>query len=106
MKTKHTPTLWTQYIAPKQFHAGICSTNGDQIAFVQNQKDYNIANANAEFIIRAVNSHDALLENLKACLKRLRELDRKLLETNKMPFECELGEVTRAEKAIAQAEEK
>jgi len=57
--------------------------------------------ANAALIVRAVNSHEALIEALENLIKRTERLDKRLLNGNEI--ECELGEITRAKKALSLA---
>lgn len=59
-QTKHTPTPWES--------GGCCvwQKNGDMIAdLAPCMKNPNETEANAEFIVRCVNSHDALVEAIQ-----------------------------------------
>ena len=58
MKTKHTPTPW---IINPQHTGGIFASFGERIG--------ECGQANAEFIVKAVNSHDALVEALKEAVR-------------------------------------
>ena len=66
MNAQHTPTPWQTY-APMAEHCQIAieSINSETIAIVElmdAKRDYNAtAKANAAFIVRACNSHDALV---------------------------------------------
>lgn len=63
---KHTPTPWSaNRFAEVTAHGGvICETIGSD--YTQPQDD-----ANAAFIVLAVNSHQALVEALQSCVKIL-----------------------------------
>lgn len=66
-ETKHTPTPWARNINHKYpiysvtSHAHIAYTLLD----APNGIDERVANANLEFIVRAVNAHDELVEVLR-----------------------------------------
>jgi len=64
---KHTPGPWS-------VGTGLRTSAGKGIGFIAEIKtlpnrDYQQMEANADFIVRACNSHDELLEALKECLK-------------------------------------
>lgn len=64
---KHTPTPWRMEIEDEGFisifGSRLNQTCGDQVALTPMKKDED--KANAEFILRAVNSHEALLAAAK-----------------------------------------
>jgi hypothetical protein len=70
MKTTHTPTPW--YVGnpswdggpPDEVYFTECNQDGESFLF-ETGGNY----ANAEFIVRAVNSHEALLEALQGFLE-------------------------------------
>lgn len=66
---KHTPTPWTvgpaNQKAHEDSHAGIHGADGFIVAEVQADVEELPAGANAAFIVKACNSHDALVEALK-----------------------------------------
>lgn len=77
MKTQHTPTPWivskrNAGAIPLHFQPPeVLGRNGDMCVATQlgNGKE---AEANAEFIVRAVNSHDALVAALETLLQKCR----------------------------------
>jgi hypothetical protein len=72
MTTKHTPTPWRDCAPPSNFHKGkifIRPANGERlIAIVSGEMQQDEIRANAAFIVRAVNTHDDLVEALKDLL--------------------------------------
>ena len=62
--TKPTPTPWA--IVPGYDWQTICGPNGDRIGTVKRLtgSDAKVGMANARLIVRAVNSHEALVEAL------------------------------------------
>jgi len=67
MKTQHTPTPWMVF--EKAYFRSICTVGsvGSRKRIVKD-----ISKENAEFIARAVNSHEALLEACKAVVVAIR----------------------------------
>lgn len=68
-EVKHTPTPWK---ATKVYPNGLCnfieSEKADTLICEVGKQDSNLVNeANAEFIVRCVNSHAALLNTLYQC---------------------------------------
>lgn len=101
MTAKHTPTPWEVtstlgQLAITRPHKTI-GIAFDTVCRMESNRDGSIdAELNAEFIVRAVNSHEALLEIVKTYKVRL---DEQYDEEN-----CD--EMEHIEKAIAQAEGK
>lgn len=96
----HTPTPW-EYRATAGDHdfAVYDEATGHDIALV---RDFN--EANAELIVRAVNSHADLLAEMKHTAESLRRYDR--LYKNNLPLRrAVLGMIVDLEAAIAKAEE-
>lgn len=89
-QAKHTPTPW--YLLPARTLVNIKGPGGWQIGQIPMDEK-----ANAAFIVRAVNSHEELLE---AC--------KRFLESSPCKNGCKKGDMTCdsrfAEKAIAKAE--
>ena len=100
--TKHTPTPWTEFIVNSNFNAGICTKGGKPVAMVCHQDSEEEANANVEFIVHAVNSHDALLDALKGIV---RSVSMNCQEHGPLPGAVKTN-IRKAEEAIAQAEGK
>lgn len=71
--TKHTPTPW-ELEGEGQKVVGILDTNSGH--YIAKLSGWNIKtqDANAIFILRAVNYHDEAKETLRACLDRLTEM--------------------------------
>jgi hypothetical protein len=73
MEAKHTPTPWQEGTRGPN-NCPIIGHKGLMIAMLTNGIDFQeTTDANAEFIIRAVNGHDALVLALKRCLIRIEE---------------------------------
>ena len=94
---KHTPTPW--------FHCGAeigmaTETSGYGVA-TATDTNFAQAEANAEFIVRAVNAHDAMLEALKIIWG---ELGRTHLEKRKLTVDGNFALMSWAANAIAKAE--
>ena len=89
-KTKHTPTPWRVIKNGRiVWHKG-----GDIGEIVVRSGNYDEAQANAEHIVKCVNSHDALIEALKGLV------DWVMFNTDAIPYD-----LTRARQALEQAEE-
>lgn len=90
MKTQTTPRPWT-----------VLSQNvmGDVIYFIKQQNNPSEARSNVELIVRAVNSHDALLEALKSLLNCPR-LNDDFEKSDSQTMQA----VNKAEEALKQAE--
>jgi len=56
--------------------------------------------ANAAFITRACNAHEALVAALEDAVERLARVDAELLRATGQPFEYEIGEVLRGRAAL------
>ncbi len=89
MDAKHTPTPWI--VGRKADYWDVKQKNG----FLESEVATCLRKESAAFIVRAVNSHEALLTNLKAALI--------VLESNPMMVHSDI--VTSIRKAIAQAEQ-
>jgi len=63
----HTPTPWKVTTTNEVWMSSVCGSDGDEIA--QCFKFKNESEANAAFIVRAVNSHEELLEAAKSLIK-------------------------------------
>ena len=72
METSHTPGPWKQHATPGKIYASVRGADGRCVADCGSRSDV-IAQANAEFIVRACNAHDDLLEALEACERALDE---------------------------------
>lgn len=97
--TEHTPTPWTQFMTGKQYHVGICQAKTiKEVALVLNQKEYSEADANAAFIVRAVNAHEALLDALNLALATIERLK------PPTPYDSTQGTRDVIKKSIKQAE--
>ncbi len=64
MELKHTPTPWQEFEPQTSKLLTIEDFKGNHIASIGHRNSEAVA-ANAAFIIRAVNSHDALVEALE-----------------------------------------
>ena len=64
METSHTPGPWKQHATPGKIYASVRGADGRCVADCGSRSDV-IAQANAEFIVRACNAHDDLLEALQ-----------------------------------------
>ena len=77
MQTHHTPTPWEQsktYIVQKGHGVSLANaTVMKGLSINADAENYEKALANAAFIVRAVNSHDALLNASKEVVKAYRE---------------------------------
>lgn len=76
MNTKHTPTPWEiepHTMVDKEFSVGPFTLDYDDV-------DHDEQDANAEFMVRAVNSHDALLAAAKTVVKNAKALPGMALE--------------------------
>lgn len=95
---KHTPPIHTTpaWIHSENHPTDIIDINGDFIARC-------LRSENAEFIVRAVNSHEELLAALKLATD-LRE--NHLVDFKKYGLTCDADILNRYKKAIAKAEEK
>lgn len=102
MKTQHTHIPWSMYFTPlKRTDSGIEPSSGqinyktdkvifgrpvyDTIAFLihcYDEKTQDVTKANAEFIVKAVNSHYELLEALKKAVKYLHAHNMPLMATH------------------------
>lgn len=72
MSTKHTPTPWKEgKSSAPMTECIILSESGYVIGEVYNCQDNPENTANAAFIVRACNSHDALVEALAQCIDNL-----------------------------------
>lgn len=66
MEAKHTPTPWIAKKADRALHARIGAKSiGNWVAVFKND----VTDEDLDFIVRAVNSHDALVEALKIANK-------------------------------------
>ena len=77
-ETKHTETPWN-YKAPGFPTVFAEALNGWVVAdcgVISSISDYSTCRANAEFIVRACNSHDELLEALEALVSHVLEYER------------------------------
>jgi len=109
----HTPTPWTnngdcltaangeRYLLyfPVDNHARMAqSTDPESAAFGKAllRED----GANAAFITRACNAHEALVAALEDAVERLARVDAELLRATGQPFEYEIGEVLRGRAAL------
>lgn len=65
--TEHSPTpwLWVDLTGDDETQWWLNSTSGETILFAAEHRNLHIKNANAEFMIRAVNSHDDLVAALE-----------------------------------------
>ena len=71
MTEQHTPTPWTVYDAADAYYPGIDAARRTVVVFGSADEECGVrgdtpeeAEANARFIVRAVNSHDEMLEAL------------------------------------------
>lgn len=79
MKQKHTPTPWAktesfQIVKPQ----GNTALELADICYVGDEA---VAEANAEFIVRACNAHDELVEALQKCLESAHAADSNVLHS-------------------------
>lgn len=107
----HTPTPWRYTIdlsLADEASAIVTAPDGSTVAIVVANGDAALsAAANAAFIVRACNSHDALVEALAETTEALKEARRYLSlgDRDAMRAYTETGEVqTKARAAIAKAE--
>jgi hypothetical protein len=89
-RSEHTPTPWT--LLPARTLVNLKGPNGEQVGQLP------INSADAAFIVRAVNSHEALLSACKQAMED-HEFDRQNESYGLMQ-----ATVNRMKKAIAQAE--
>ena len=69
-KTKHTPTPWNAYKPTgSRWHIGSSDSSHLIIGKINDDNSHTLAKANAEFIVRACNNFDALVEALKRISK-------------------------------------
>lgn len=95
-KREHTPTPWElEHVWEDQNRALI---RGKYLrVIVDRAEDFGNAKTDAEFIVRAVNSHEALLE----CAKMFLDFDRLAQEGKPVPYDYLME---KAKETIAQAE--
>ena len=98
--TKHSPLPWKVGDGAVSGWVAITDANNDQIVDVNysdgmDEPTFFPEQANAELIVRSVNSHDALVEALKDLIRQLPN-DERLADFN----------LDRAEAALAEAEQK
>lgn len=67
-KTAHTPTPWEIRDVPSRERFKITDSTGYTIAEMPSYPIIEKEEANAAYIVRAVNAHEALLEALEQCL--------------------------------------
>ena len=73
--TQHTPTPWTLEEPSKGFNGFIIhGSKMEEIAATMQELSVQEVEANANFILRAVNTHEEAQEILRACLDRLTEM--------------------------------
>lgn len=102
----HTPTPW--YLAKTEwdYKTVITALDRTQIIARCGSSDFLQAEKDAEFILRAVNSHEALVKWGAALIERFERLEKIFFERTGDPSpEGPTLEVTELKKAIAQAEE-
>jgi hypothetical protein len=104
MKSKHTPTPW------KEDHQGglyIEGKNGEYIAEVESEGGREEQFANAAFIVRACNAHDALVEALQELQSNCRGINEVLSEGGDINQAIFIASrtIVKAEAALKLAEE-
>lgn len=76
-QTKHTPTPWysnDDYADIRDHRANLIMRKPSTKTSIY--ADIETAKANAAFIVKAVNSHEALVVALQACMERICEVDK------------------------------
>ena len=74
MKTEHTPTPWKYSLNVGPTKALIVENDGSTVIELLNRLRSSKFEANVEFIVRAVNSHDEMLEALYQNMEILEQL--------------------------------
>lgn len=117
-KTGHTPTPWgfgdLEKGSKRPMWEHIVDSHGTQISTVMQSivrgcqvigpETQEEAEANAAFIVRACNAHEALVAALKALITDAEAMDKRLLEDQPDPG-CEKGSITRARAALKLSQE-
>src|ERR1700682_5153340 len=110
-KPQHTPTPWSVATSIKEFvpktqggglKVRLLGNGFQRLGTMNASEDTELARANAAFIVRAVNSHEELLEAAKVALERLGKLPGSAEIGTRNPGE--LSACDMLQRAIAKAE--
>ncbi len=90
MEAKHTPTPWEYFLNKHGTQYRIAGDNCFPIAALDmygsegHGPTKKVSEANAAFIVRAVNNHEALIEALQKCLEAANAHEAKALHSGKL----------------------
>lgn len=101
MEAKHSPLPWRQHSGDGKTYASVRSHWGQCVADCGSRSD-NMAQANAELIVRAVNCHDELVAALKAVEPLVSFLHADYMQRN--PNNSHAAEIEALRAVLAKAE--
>lgn len=106
MNIKHTPTPWLRNIPPAAKYSTIFSgRNTHVLRLVSSGLPEDEVEANCEFLLRAVNSHAALVEALETGGAMLMNLTNKLRELgNTQLLQAAQAEIRKTHKALSESQ--